>query len=78
MTLSNNRITKALIRLRRCAGWSVSLFFATPYDRFWQLNIIACIKINKNKYSLVYSLFGYVIKGRPYNNVAYKLLLKYV
>ena len=28
MILSNKRTTKALIRLRRCAGWSVPLLFA--------------------------------------------------
>ena len=30
MMLSNKRIAKALIRLRRCAGWSAPLFFANP------------------------------------------------
>ena len=34
MILSNKRITKALIRLRGCAGWSVPLFFANTDDRF--------------------------------------------
>ena len=29
MILSNKRITKALIRLRLCAGWAVPLLFAT-------------------------------------------------
>ena len=28
MVLSQNRVTKALIRLRGCAGWSASLLFA--------------------------------------------------
>ena len=32
--LSNKQITKVLIRLRRCAGWSAPLLFATPEDRF--------------------------------------------
>ena len=31
---ANKRITKALIRLRRCAGWSAPLLFANPEDRF--------------------------------------------
>ena len=35
---SNNydtkQITKVLIRLRICAGWSALLFFANPEDRF--------------------------------------------
>ena len=34
MMLSNKRITKALIRLRGCAGWSELLLFASPEDRF--------------------------------------------
>ena len=36
-TLSNKRITKALIRLRICAGWSAPLFFANPKDWFSRL-----------------------------------------
>ena len=34
MVLSKKRITKALIRLRRCAGWSAPVLFANPEDRF--------------------------------------------
>ena len=34
MILSNTRITKALIRLRGCAGLSVPLLFANFEDRF--------------------------------------------
>ena len=30
MVLSNKRITKALIRLRGCAGWSATVLFANP------------------------------------------------
>ena len=30
MILSNERITKALIRLRGCAGWSAPLLFIKP------------------------------------------------
>ena len=30
MILSTKRITKALIRLRGCAGWSAPVLFATP------------------------------------------------
>ena len=30
MVLSNKRMTKALIRLRGCAGWSAPLLFANP------------------------------------------------
>ena len=34
MILSKKRITKALIRLRGCAGWSAPVLFATPDYRF--------------------------------------------
>ena len=34
MVLSIKRITKVLIRLRECAGWSAPLLFATPEYRF--------------------------------------------
>ena len=37
MILSRKRITKALIRLRGCAGWSAPLLFAQPDDRFSRL-----------------------------------------
>ena len=34
MILSNKPITKVLIRLHRCAGWSAPLLSANPEDRF--------------------------------------------
>ena len=34
MILPNKRITKALISLRGCAGWSAALLFANTEDRF--------------------------------------------
>ena len=34
MILSNKGITKALIRLRRCVGWFVSVLFANPRRQF--------------------------------------------
>ena len=34
MILSNKKITKALIRLRGCAGWSALLLFPNTVDRF--------------------------------------------
>ena len=34
MILSNKRITKMLIRLRKCAGWSATLLFTNTEDRF--------------------------------------------
>ena len=37
MILSENRITKVLIRLHRCTGWYVPLIFANPEDWFSRL-----------------------------------------
>ena len=34
MKLSSKRITKALVSLCGCAGWSASLLFVKPRDRF--------------------------------------------
>ena len=34
MVLCKRGITKALTRLRGCAGWSAPVMFATPEDRF--------------------------------------------
>ena len=34
MILSNKPITKLLIRLGRCSGWTASVFFRNPEDRF--------------------------------------------
>ena len=39
MMLSNKRITKALIRLRGCAGWYAPLLFAYPEDRFSRVEV---------------------------------------
>ena len=50
MILSNKRMTKVLIRLHECAGWSVSLLFANTEDGFSrteaQIVMIACITNN--------------------------------
>ena len=47
MIPSKTRITKALISLRRCTGWSAPLLFANPEDRVSRLEtqmmfFIAC------------------------------------
>ena len=42
MILSNTRITKALIRLRGCAGWSAPLLFANSEDRFCRVEAKLC------------------------------------
>ena len=34
MILSKTRITRALIRLRGCTGWSAPVLFASPEDRY--------------------------------------------
>ena len=55
MILSNKQITKVLISLHICAGWSVPLLFANPKDKFFLCQdpddvvsgnvIMPCIKI---------------------------------
>ena len=40
MILSKKRITKAMISLRGCAGWSAPLLFANPKDRFSYIEAI--------------------------------------
>ena len=42
MMLSKKRITKALISLRGCAGWSAPLMFADPEDRFSRADDKSC------------------------------------
>ena len=39
MTLSKKRITKALISLRGCAGWSAPVLFVNPEDRFSRVEV---------------------------------------
>ena len=36
MIFSDMRIPKALIKLRKCVGWSVSLLFTNPKDMFYR------------------------------------------
>ena len=40
--LSKKRITKALIRLRRCAGWSAPVLFSNPGFSHVEDHIICC------------------------------------
>ena len=47
--LSNQRTTKALIRLRGCAGWSAPLLFAYGKNRF--SNDVAQITVCSDNYS---------------------------
>ena len=49
MILSKKPTTKALIRLRRCAGWSAHVLFATPEDRF-----------SRNDAHLIYNLLYFI------------------
>ena len=57
MILSKIRTTKALIRLRGCAGWSAPVLFANPEDRFSHVAAHCCADIFDN------------ITGRPYNKI---------
>ena len=47
MILFKKRITKALISLRRCAGWSAPLLFSTPEDRFSRVEAHSIIDFNE-------------------------------
>ena len=65
MILSNKQITKALIRLRKCAGWSAPLLFANLrrqvfsrpgpsiysryFNRSWEQSYIACLSVTTSK-----------------------------
>ena len=40
--LSNKQITKTLIRLRGCTGWSAPLLLANPEGRFSWLKVFSC------------------------------------
>ena len=46
MIRSNKRITKALIRLRGCAGWSAPVLFQNPEDRFFRNEAHIRISLN--------------------------------
>ena len=54
MILSKKRITKALIRLHGCAGWSATVLFTTPHRQvflrqcpfmFFNVNIVGICTI---------------------------------
>ena len=53
MILSNKRITKALIRLRECAGWSASVLFANPRRQVFlrrgpfAVLALSCLKVQR-------------------------------
>ena len=57
MILSSKRIKKALISLRGCAGWSVTVLFAPP-DRFCrhEAHLVLNIAISDLKYTVEFSL----------------------
>ena len=54
MILSNKRITKTLIRLCRCAGWSASLLFANTKDRFSNVEGHIILRQPVNKVCLIH------------------------
>ena len=57
MILSKKRITKALISLRGCAGWSAPVLFANPEDRISHDDAHFCIHLIKQTrefFSLIY------------------------
>ena len=60
MILSKKRITKALIRLRECAGWSAPVLFANPRRQVFSAQIIVDIFVS---YLLVDAKFMSPIKN---------------
>ena len=56
MILSQKHITKVLIRMRGCAGWSAPLLFANPEDRFSPVKaIIIRLRIVHAIYYLIWT-----------------------
>ena len=54
MVLSKTQITKVLIRLRKCAGWSAPVLFANPQrEVFSRRGPIDCEKVHNGASSTV-------------------------
>ena len=66
MILSNKRITKALIRLRGCAGWSAPLLFANPRRQVFSRR--------RRYYYVIYTILYYTIL---YYTILYYTILYY-
>ena len=64
--LSRKRITKELVSLCGCAGWSALVLFANPEDRFSCVEdqlIVICIKmIPKNAIASLYGVHDLMVK----------------
>ena len=58
------RITKVLIRLRGCAGWSAPVLFATPEDRFSpvEAHIVECKPNFKRNIPEVFNISNTLLK----------------
>ena len=46
MILSNERKTKALIRLCGCAGWSAPLLFTSPEDKYTDIILVPSLNVS--------------------------------
>ena len=46
MILSNERKTNVLIRLRGCAGWSASLLFTSPEDKYTDVILVPSMNVS--------------------------------
>ena len=57
MTLSNERKTNVLIRLRGCAGWSAPLLFTSPEDKY--TDVILVPSVNVSVFSFSYGVYRY-------------------
>ena len=66
MILSKMRITRALIRLRGCAGWSAPLLFANPEDRFFSCrgpcDVTYNFIQNHNYWKDLHQIFSYLFE----------------
>ena len=65
------RITKALIRLRGCAGWSAPLFSQTPEDRFSRVEAHLQCAEPLQMYEGIYTTKGALCAQKLGNGISY-------
>ena len=78
MVLFKKRITKALIRLRGCAGWSAPVLFATPRRQVFSRRgpnsavLVALLNpyiLNNNKFTLLVGSLELLQKNKSFISV---------
>ena len=65
MKLSKMQITKVLISLRGCAGWSATLLFANPEDRFSRIEAQILVFITLASSGASDKPFVYTVSPEP-------------